>query len=70
MGQKDAFTMGDEAQIIMTPPLEKGNGEDKSAKNYGAVLSATDKTVDEVFKTAKTMKKLTGKPIMIILGGD
>ena len=70
MGQKDVFNMGDEAQIIMSPPLKKGNGEDKTAKNYGAVLSASDITVDEVFKAAKTMRKLTGKPIMIILGGD
>lgn len=65
MGQSERFNMGDSASIQMTPPIKKvGN------KEYGAVLSANEDSMMKIAKMALELKKSTGKPIMIILGGD
>lgn len=61
MAQKENFSMGDHASINMTPPRKVGG------KEYGAVLSANEETMKDVAKMALELKKMTGKPIMIIL---
>ena len=61
MGQSEKFNVGDSARIEMTPPKKVGG------KEYGAVLSATELTMKDVSRMAIELKKMTGKPIMIVL---
>ena len=68
MAVGDQFAVQDSATMEMSKGTG-GNGATKPSKEYGAVLSSTLDNADEVFETAKKMRKLTGKPIMLIIGG-
>lgn len=61
MAQKENMHMGDIPNIEMSPSKKVGG------KEYGAVLSANESTMMDVAKMAIDLKRMTGKPIMIIL---
>ena len=60
------FTVADKIAGSISPPIKTP----PENKNYGAILSATVETAQEVLEVAIKMRKCTGKPVMLIIGGE
>ena len=63
MAQREEIGMSDVVSAKISSVKE-------GSKDYGAILSATSETAKEVLETALAMRRLTKKPVILIIGGD